>query len=78
MNPILPCPHCGKDTDFHDDEVEQVEEGSAVCVRCGMALEEANLAHEIVSGKHPELVEQIMSNRDEEGEEESEEEEEDS
>lgn len=67
MNPIMACPQCGKPTDFHEDEVEQVEDGRAICVQCGFALEEANFIIDVVAGKHPDFVENM--NKEEEGEE---------
>ena len=66
MNPIRPCPQCGKDTDFHEDELEGLEDGRTICLQCGLELTEANMILDIVAGKHPELVEEILS-RDEEG-----------
>lgn len=66
MNPIRPCPQCGKDTDFHEDELEQVADGRAICLQCGMELTEANMVLDIVAGKHPELVQEILER--EEGE----------
>lgn len=65
MNPILACPQCGKPTDFHDDEVEKVEDGSAICLQCGLELEEANMVLDIVAGKYPDLVQQILEEDDE-------------
>lgn len=66
MNPVRPCPQCGKDTDFHESEIERVEDGRAICLQCGLELEEANMVLDMVAGKHPELVEEILA-RDEEG-----------
>lgn len=71
MNPILPCPYCGKATDFHEDEVERVEDGSAVCMSCGLRLEEANFVLEVVAGEHPDFVERML--REEEDDEEDDE-----
>lgn len=68
MNPRMACPQCGKPTDFHDDEVEQVEDGRAICLQCGLELAEANMVLEIVAGQHPELVEQILAEDEEEEE----------
>ena len=73
MNPVMPCPQCGKDTNFHEDEVEGVEDGRNICLQCGLDLEEANMVLDIVAGKHPELVEEILA-RDEGGEDETEDE----
>lgn len=69
MNPIRACPQCGKPTNFHEDELEGVEDGRNICLQCGLELEEANMVLEIVAGKHPELVEEILA-RDEGGEDE--------
>lgn len=66
MNPIRPCPQCGRDVDFHEDELAGLEDGTTICLQCGFALTEANMILDIVAGKHPELVEEILS-RDEEG-----------
>ena len=68
MNPIRPCPHCGRDTDFHEDELEAVKEGDAICLACGLKMEEAHMILEMARGEHPELVQAILD-REEEDEE---------
>lgn len=68
MNPIMPCPQCGRDTDFHEDEVEGVADGRNICMRCGMELEAANFVLEVVAGEHPEFVE--LMNQEEGGDDE--------
>lgn len=66
MNPIMACPQCGKPTDFHEDEVEGVEDGRNICLQCGMELEEANFVLDVVAGKHPEFVERMLNDEEEE------------
>jgi len=56
VNPVLPCPWCGKDTDFHEDEVEEVADGRAICLKCGLEMAETTMILEIVAGEHPHLV----------------------
>lgn len=66
MNPIRPCPHCGKDVDFHEDELEGLRDGTTICLECGFEMEQTRMILEIAHGHHPELVDEILS-RDEEG-----------
>lgn len=40
MSPEAPCPRCGRKTDFHEDEMEDVEMGAAYCVECRMKIAE--------------------------------------
>lgn len=68
MNPVLACPQCGKDYDFHQDEVEGVADGSSICLQCGMTLAEANFILEVVAGEHPEFVEKMLEEGGEDGE----------
>ena len=56
MSPVRPCPHCGKQTDFHKDELERVEDGSAVCLQCGLEVAQAAFILEVVAGEHPHLL----------------------
>ena len=69
MSPIRPCPYCRKQTDFHEDELERVEDGSAVCLQCGLEVAQAAFILEVVAGEHPQLVEAILEEDEEEGDE---------
>lgn len=40
MNPPAKCPVCGKTVMFHDEEMEDVADGSAACPDCRMRLTE--------------------------------------
>lgn len=68
MSPIRPCPYCGKPFDFHEDELDRVADGSAVCLECGLKVTEAAFILEVVSGEHPELVDEILGQEEEEEE----------
>lgn len=52
----MPCPHCGKETDFHEDEVESVEDGSAVCLECGLEVTAAAAVVEALGGSMDHLI----------------------
>lgn len=68
MNPVLPCPQCGKNYDFHENEVEGVADGRNICLQCGLELEEANFVAEVIAGKHPEFVRMMNEEGGEDGE----------
>jgi len=71
VNPVMPCPQCGKAYDFHDDEVAGVADGRNICLRCGLELEEANFVLDVVAGKYPEFVDRMMEEEGDSGEEEA-------
>lgn len=56
MSPEMPCPDCGKIVDFHDEEVEGVEEKSIVCPTCRMHITEAAFIFEMAMGEHDHLL----------------------
>lgn len=51
MNPVRPCPGCGKDFNFHEDELEGVEDGRSICLDCGMELEMSWWVLDVVAGR---------------------------
>ena len=59
MSPEAPCPECGKIVDFHEDEMEEVEDGIALCAECGMRVVENAFVAEVFAGEHDDLVEEI-------------------
>ena len=56
MSPIRPCPSCGRSTDFHVDELERVEDGSAMCLQCGMEFTRSAFVIEAIAGEHDDLL----------------------
>lgn len=60
MSPEAPCPRCGKPTQFHDDEMEGVEDGSGACMQCRLELTESGYIMGIAMGviEPPELEEE--------------------
>ncbi len=56
MSPIRPCPNCRKPTDFHEDEIERVEDGRAFCLQCGMEIAQSAFIMEMIAGEHDDLI----------------------
>jgi NAD-dependent SIR2 family protein deacetylase len=69
MSPDAPCPRCGKIVAFHEDEMDDLEDGIAVCPACGLEIEYAVFFGEVLGGKHPELIERLKEQLEDEGRE---------
>lgn len=51
MSPTGPCPYCGKEFTFHEDEVEGVADGSVVCLDCGMEVAMNAWITDVIAGE---------------------------
>jgi ribosomal protein L37AE/L43A len=50
VNPPAICPVCKRTREFHDDEMEQIADGSAACAECGLELAQAAFIDGIAMG----------------------------
>lgn len=66
MSPEAICPGCGREQMFHDDEVDSVRAGEAVCMECTLKQEELKFLVEVLEGGHKELIAQIAERLEEE------------
>ena len=64
MSPMRACPECGVPTAFHEDELEGVEGGSAVCPTCGLRAAENAFFFEIIEGRHDQLIPELSEEAD--------------
>lgn len=58
MNPPAVCPVCKRTLEFHDDEMEQIADGSAACPDCRLQLTQDGFIMGIAMGteKAPEAL----------------------
>ena len=63
--PTLTCPACGEPAEFHEDEVDAVEDGEAFCLSCRLEIQQNGFFMGLLGGEHEELVEQMIGEEDE-------------
>jgi hypothetical protein len=51
MSPDAECPNCHRIRAFHDDEMEDLEEGLTVCTECQMAVAINTVVGDILTGE---------------------------
>lgn len=53
MSPDAECPSCGKIRAFHDDEMQDLEEGLLVCLECKFMVIPNEIVGDILTGEIP-------------------------
>lgn len=64
--PTLECPVCGNPTEFHEDEVEAVEDGTTSCMSCRLEATRDGFLMEILGGEQEEFVEATIQEMEDE------------
>lgn len=60
MNPPAVCPRCKRTLEFHEDEMDEIADGSAACAECRLELTQQGFIMGIAMGTEkppPELLE---------------------
>lgn len=66
MSPKARCPECGKKRVFHSEEMKAVNKGKVVCLECGLEATYYEFLAEVLDGEHPELIEKLKKQLEEE------------
>lgn len=66
MSPKEVCQRCGKKRMFHEDEVKKVRKGKVFCLGCALQEEFYVFLGEVLDGQHPELIERLKEQLEEE------------
>ncbi len=64
--PTLVCPECGEYAEFHNDEIEDVKIGEAICPSCTLERGYNVFLGEVLDGQHPELIAELRERLEEE------------